>query len=215
MSRKKPRGYYVRGAFIATGSDEDVALQREDAAALPSKTALKARSSALQKLGVRLAALPPDAVGTLELPTRLVDAIEQLGRIHDFEGARRQRQFIGKLMRKLTDAEVAAVAESLERAEAGGAADTLLLHAAEDWRERLVASDDAVTGWVQQFPGCDVQRLRTLVRQARADAAARNPAQQGQPAGAAPRRGRAWRALHHLVRDAIAAANTPATEKSP
>ena len=206
MSGKKPRGYYVRGEFVATGSEEDAALRRAQAAGPPSKTELKARSSALQKLGVRLAALPPERVAELDLPTRLVDALTQLQDIHAFEGARRQRQYVGKLMRKLGDDDVAAIEETLDRVDAGGVQDTVLLHAAENWRERLLAGDAAVTEWVQQFPTADtIQHLRALVRQARADETKRAAEQAQQPAGTTVRHGRAWRELYQVLRTTLEA----------
>ena len=49
------------------------------------------------------------------------------------------------------------------------ARETALLHAAEQWRERLIASDEAVAQWINSFPGTDTQQLRALVRQARKD----------------------------------------------
>ena len=54
----------------------------------------------------------------------------------------------------------------------GSAKDTLALHETERWRDELVASDDALTRWAADFPGSDLQRLRSLVRAARKDAAA-------------------------------------------
>ena len=47
MSRKPRKGYYVRGQFVAEGSELDEELRREQLADGPSKTELKAQSAEL------------------------------------------------------------------------------------------------------------------------------------------------------------------------
>ena len=86
-------------------------------------------------------------------------------RITNFEGKRRQMQFIGKLMRKLDEATVAAIEEALKVQHQGSAKDTLRLHQAEQWRDRLIANDEALEAWLKLDPDTDLQHLRTLVRQ--------------------------------------------------
>jgi ribosome-associated protein len=41
----------------------------------------------------------------------------------------------------------------------------------ERWRDRLIGSDNAVADLATAYPGCDVQQLRTLVRNARREQA--------------------------------------------
>ena len=43
------------------------------------------------------------------------------------------------------------------------------------WRDRLIASDDAVTEFIAAHPDTDVQALRTLVRNARKEAQLAKP----------------------------------------
>lgn len=71
---------------------------QEDA---PSRSAKKRESTALQKLGEWLAKLKPEERAGLDLPADLLEALEQYGRMPDHESRRRQRQFIGRLMREL------------------------------------------------------------------------------------------------------------------
>ena len=199
MSRKPKKGYFVRGHFVAAGSELDQQLQRElRGSEDPSKTELKAQSTELQELGEALLTLRADLRAKVTVPDRLLDAVAELGRISSFEGKRRQRQFIGKLMRKLTDEEVQSIREALDIQRQGSAADAATLHAAEHWRERLVADDGAVTDWLAQFPATDTQQLRALVRQARKDHIA--PDARAVSEGQAPRQGRAFRELFQLVR---------------
>jgi ribosome-associated protein len=70
----------------------------------PSKSARKRDATALQELGVELAALPAAALDALDLPETLRDAVMELRRLKSHGAALRQRQYIGKLMRKI-DAE--------------------------------------------------------------------------------------------------------------
>jgi ribosome-associated protein len=192
MSRKPKKGYFVKGQFVAAGSELDQELQRElRGGDEPTKTELKAQSTELQDLGEALLKLRGDLRARLDLPERLEQALEELSRITNFEGKRRQSQFVGKLMRKLDEDEVQAIREALELQRQGANADAAALHAAEHWRERLVADDAAVTEWLSQFPATDTQQLRALVRQARKDHVASDARAVSE--GKAPRQGRAYR----------------------
>lgn len=102
-------------------------------------------------------------------------------------------QYIGKLMRGV-DAEP--IREAVAAMQLGQARDALALHEAERWRAELLASDDAIERWRAAHPAADLQRLRSLVRAARKDAAA-SPEQ---------RSGRAFRELFRFLRDQGAAA---------
>ena len=54
MARKFTKGYFVRGQFVAEGSELDEQLKRELHGEGPSKTDLKAQSAELQELGQQL-----------------------------------------------------------------------------------------------------------------------------------------------------------------
>ena len=204
MSRKPKRGYYVKGHFVAEGSELDVALKAELKGTHElSKTDLKREMDRLQALGEELLTLRANLLQGLSLPEKLVDALAEAKRITDFEGRRRQMQFIGKLMRQLEDDTLHAVEAALTVQREGSAEEKLALHQAEQWRNRLLASDDAVTEWldVERAAGIesDPQRLRALIRQARKD-------QQGQPhesLGAAQRHGKAYREIFQIVKTGL------------
>ena len=70
----------------------------------PSKTRLKREMHELQRLGQRLAGLPPAQLQRIELPELLREQIEMARRITAREALRRQLQYIGRLMRN-ADAE--------------------------------------------------------------------------------------------------------------
>lgn len=200
MSRKPKRGYYVRGQFVAEGSELDLELQAERTGGEPSKTELKKESTELQKLGEQLLTLRADLMERLQLPDKLLDALAELRRITNFEGRRRQLQFVGKLMRALDDETLQAARDALAEQQGGSARETLALHTAEKWRDDLIARPEALDEWIAQHPGTDVQQLRALVRQARKDGAlTADEISRGQ----APRRGRAYREIFQLVREGL------------
>lgn len=195
MPRKPKKGYFVRGQFIAEGSELDLELQRElRGGDGPSKTELKRESTGLQQLGEQLLGLRADLLEPLALPGQLVDALHAARRITDFEGRRRQLQFVGKLMRRLDAAALDAVRAALDAQRAPSARATGALHRAEAWRERLLADDAALGDWIAHHPGTDAQGLRALVRQARRDAQPDND-----KPGATARHGRSFRELFQLV----------------
>lgn len=198
MSRKPKKGYYVKGHFVAEGSELDLELQAERSGGEPSKTELKKESTELQKLGEALLTLRADLFERLELPENLVGALEELKRISNFEGRRRQLQYVGKLMRGLDEETRDAIRAALDEQRSGSAQQTLALHAAEKWRDDLIASDDALQSWLAAHPETDAQQLRALVRQARKDGA---PTQDDVSRGQAPRRGRAYREIFQIVRE--------------
>jgi ribosome-associated protein len=200
MSRKPKKGYFVKGHFVAEGSELDLELRAEQTGGEPSRTELKKESTELQKIGEELLTLRSDLFERLELPESLVTALADLKRISNFEGRRRQMQYVGKLMRGLDPETLQSVRDALDEQHGGSAQQTLALHAAEKWRDDLIASDDALDSWLQAHPDTDVQQLRALVRQARKDSA---PTQDEVSKGQAPRRGRAFREIFQIVRDRL------------
>ena len=198
MSRKPKKGYFVRGQFVAEGSELDLEFKRElKGTSDATRTDLKRASTELQKLGEDLLTLRTDLMARPDLSEKLVDAVAEAKRITNFEGKRRQMQYIGKLMRGLDDEQLGAVHAALNEQLNGSAEDNLRLHQAESWRERMVADDEAVGEWIAQFPGTDIQQLRSLVRQARKDAVPEKP-------GEAQRHGKAYREIFQLLREQLA-----------
>lgn len=191
MNNKTPKaikGYWSHGRFV---KPEEIAAEEVGP---PSKTQLKAEADEKQALGEALLTLRADLMARLDLPEKLLDAIAQAKKITNFEGKRRQMQFIGKLMRPLDTEPIRA---AIDEQKNGSAQLTLALHLAEQWRDKLIASDDALGGWLAEHPDTDAQQLRALVRQARKDAKPEKP-------GEAPRHGKSYREIFQLVREALA-----------
>ena len=201
MSRKLKKGYFVKGQFVAEGSELDLEYKRElkgtdDA----TRTDLKRESTELQKLGEDLLTLRAELMTRLALPEKLTEAVAEAKRISNFEGKRRQVQFIGKLMRKLEATQLDGIRTALIEQHTPSALETQTLHQAEIWRDRLVNEDDALGQWITLSPSTDSQQLRALVRQARKDAKPEKP-------GAAVRHGRAYRDIFQIVRGQLLGEN--------
>lgn len=166
----------------------------------PSKSQLKRDMDALQALGEELLTLPEKRVAALDLPEQLMDAIREGRRIvagTARSGKKRHLQLIGKLMRSV-DPEP--IREAVAEFKLGRAQDSLELHQAERWRERLVEDDNALQGFIDSFEAVDVQQLRSLIRAARKDRA-QAPEQ---------RNGRAWRELFQFIKGHLLAGKAAA-----
>ncbi|MBU6470969.1 MAG: DUF615 domain-containing protein, partial [Gammaproteobacteria bacterium] len=74
----------------------------------PSRSQLKREVEALQKLGEQLAELPEPQLAALSLPEKLHDAVTQARRITSHGALKRQRQYIGRLMRDVDAAPIRA-----------------------------------------------------------------------------------------------------------
>ena len=195
MSRKLKKGYFVRGEFVAEGSERDLELKRElKGTDEQSRTDLKRESTELQKLGEDLLTLRVDLIERLDVSEKLKDAVAEAKRITNFEGKRRQMQYIGKLMRTVDPEVLETMRSALVEQNSGSAQENLVLHLTETWRDRLLASEDAFGEWITRCPDTDTQQLRALIRQARKDAVPEKP-------GAAVRHGRAYRDIFQLVRE--------------
>jgi ribosome-associated protein len=204
MSRKPKKGYYVRGVFVAEGSELDLELKAELKGTEASRTELKRESEQLQKLGESLLTLRQDLMNGLALPEKLLEALAEAKRITNFEGKRRQMQYVGKLMRGLDDDDLQSIRDALEVQQKGSARDAMALHQAEKWRDDLISDEDALQRWLAQHPDTDTQQLRALIRQARKDV---QPTQDEISKGLAPRQGRAYREIFQLVKDHLTSAN--------
>jgi ribosome-associated protein len=130
----------------------------------PSKTKIKKQMHDLQDLGEKLTELSNAKLAELDLPERLVDAVREFKRINKFGAQRRQLQFIGKLMREVEPEPIIA---KLDAWSGVSVAHTAWLHRIEQWRDRLIEHDDALTQLLAAHPDADVQHLRGLIRNAR------------------------------------------------
>jgi len=122
--------------------------------------------NALQALGEALLNVAPARRAELDLPERLIEALDAAQRITAREARRRQLQFIGRLMR---DVDAAPIRTRLAQWADAPNAEKARLHALERWRERLLAEDDALDRLCAERPAADRARLATLVNAVHAE----------------------------------------------
>ncbi|MET0535021.1 MAG: ribosome biogenesis factor YjgA [Steroidobacter sp.] len=131
----------------------------------PSKSARKRQSDDLQSLGEALIQLPAAELDALPLPEQLRDAVELAQRITAHGGLYRQKQYIGKLMRKI-DAEP--IREAMTARRDRERIEALRFHRIEQWRDKLLSEGtEAVTTLQAEFPNIDAKAIRTLTERAR------------------------------------------------
>jgi ribosome-associated protein len=131
----------------------------------PSKSARKRHSTDLQSLGEALIELSPAELDALPLPEQLRDAVDLAKRITAHGGLYRQKQLIGKLMRKI-DAEP--IREAMTARRDRERVEALRFHRIEQWRDKLLTEGvDAVARLQAEFPSIDGAALRSLTERAR------------------------------------------------
>ncbi len=156
----------------------------------PSKSQVKREAHAAQALGVGLAELDAEALDRLPITDRLRDAVDQLKATRSRGAAKRQRQYIGRLMR---EEDVEAIEAALQGLDPNSPENQRRQMQAEAWRDALIEDAEAITRFVDSYPAVDVQHLRQLQRGARAESAREEY-------------GKASRALFLEVREVIEAA---------
>ncbi len=127
----------------------------------PSKSERKRQALRAQALGRRLTELSTAELATVPLPEPLRDAVTAHGRMAKKEARRRQLQFIGRLMR---DADEPAIQRAVDAVDHTSAQQKYRHRRLETWRDRLLEEPAAVTAYVAEHPGTDVQALRRLLR---------------------------------------------------
>ncbi|MCH7981796.1 MAG: DUF615 domain-containing protein [Proteobacteria bacterium] len=101
----------------------------------PSKSQKKRMQTALQDLGEQLIGLSDEKLASLSLDERLNYAIQEARRMKSHEAKRRQKQYIGKLMRDVDQEPIHALLSSLQGDDRR---QKRIFANAERWRDRLV-----------------------------------------------------------------------------
>lgn len=134
----------------------------------PSKSALKRRMHALQKLGETLVSLSEKQLGKMPIENdRLLEAIREARAIRSHSALRRHLQLIGKLMRDIDAEPIQSALGAMDRQRQGGVdAFHRLEHLRDEVLEAGVDGAELVTG---RWPQADRQQLRQLILQHQRD----------------------------------------------
>lgn len=163
-------------------------MNTDDLPETTSRSQIKREAEALQELGEKLIALPAKQLAQIPLPDSVRAAIMQARHITSRGGLRRQRQYVGRLMRDLDPAPIYAKLAELRGDDRVSRA---RFQNAEHWRSRLLAGG---AGVIEEFlanhPQADRSHLRQLVTEAAREA------DEGRP----PRHARElFRYIHELI----------------
>ena len=138
-----------------------------------SKSQKKRDCDALQRISDKLLKLKPDELALIDLPADLEDALNEAHRIHSNSALKRQRQYLGKIIRSCDSEKIE---KQLNTVIHRNDTNTAQFKKIERWRDRLIDNDTQVLGEIiQQHPALDRQHVHNLVRQAAKEESANKP----------------------------------------
>lgn len=130
----------------------------------PSKSQLKRDSQHLIDVGEEILKLSHEEINSLHLPDELDEAIATALKIKSRSGLKRQRLYIGKLLRSI-DSE--AIEAQLRKIQHRHDTNTAHFKRLERWRDSLIDNDKATLGEViAYYPEIDRQHINQLIRAA-------------------------------------------------
>jgi ribosome-associated protein len=142
----------------------------------PSKTQVKRDCHHLVDIGDDILKLKKEEIESLELPAELEGAIITALKIKSRSGLKRQRLYIGKLLRSI-DNEI--IEKQLRKIQHQHDTNTAHFKRLEKWRDSLIDNDKQALGEViAYFPQIDRQHINQLIR------AAHQEKQRGKPPAA-------------------------------
>ena len=138
-----------------------------------SKSQRKRDCESLQKISDRLLKLKPDELALIDLPDELENALQEAHQIHSNSALKRQRQYLGKIMRSCDSEKIE---QQLNAVIHRNDTNTAQFKKFEQWRDRLLAIDKQVLGEIiMQLPELDRHHVHNLVRQAARETATGKP----------------------------------------
>lgn len=130
----------------------------------PNKTQIKRECDHLLDMGDVILSLKLEEIDSLELPSDLEAAIHTALKIKSRSGLKRQRQYIGKLLRNI-DSE--AIELQIKKIQHRHDTNTAQFKRLERWRDDLIANDKkALDEIIARFPEIDRQHMNQLIRSA-------------------------------------------------
>ena len=130
----------------------------------PNKTRIKRECDHLIDLGDDILSLKPEEIDSLDLPADLEVAINTALKIKSRSGLKRQRQYIGKLLRNLDHEDIESQLKKIQHRHDTNTAQFKRL---ERWRDDLIANNkETLNEIISRFPEIDRQHINQLIRSA-------------------------------------------------
>ena len=130
----------------------------------PSKSQLKRDSLHLTDVGEEILKLKAEDRHSLELPDEIEEAFVTALKIKSRSGLKRQRQYIGKLLRSIDSEDIESRLKKIQHSH-----DTNTAHfkRLEKWRDELIENNkDTLNEVITRFPQVDRQHLNQIIRAA-------------------------------------------------
>lgn len=129
-----------------------------------SKSQIKRECDALTELGTELIALTDSQIKTIPMSDSLFAAVMEAKNIRKYSAMKRQRQYVGKLIRK-EDWET--IQQHLNRLKEPLQQNNARFKKMEQWRDRMLADgDSAVNAFIGEYHDADRQKLRQMAKNA-------------------------------------------------
>lgn len=132
-----------------------------------SRTDIKKAAQAVTDLGVQISEMTETEILKLQLPQEFTDAVLMLKSMDKGPALKRQRMFVGKLLRQ-NEPLIIEIKAKLEEIEAKKKQQNAHFHQLEKWRDRLVDEGDSALGeLLNLYPQIDRQQMRQWIRNAK------------------------------------------------
>lgn len=143
---------------------DDQYLDDDESGLGPSKSQIKRDCLRLTDLGDEILKLKVEDIQSLDMPDELEQAVSIALKIKSRSGLKRQRQYIGKLLRSMDSDEIET---QLRKIQHRHDTNTAAFKRLEKWRDRLIDNDKtALSEVIAFFPGIDRQYINQLMRSA-------------------------------------------------
>lgn len=153
----------------------------QDEEEIKSKTQVKQEMHDLQDLGKAISELPKAVYKSIDVPDALDEAIQTLARIKNWNAQKRQLQYIGRVMRELSDEELKNLQQAFNDYEIGRKKLNREFQQLEKTRELLIAGDqEKIQSLLEEYPNIERQQLMQTIRAAQKEHKKNNAAAQGQ-----------------------------------
>ncbi|QRN40743.1 MAG: DUF615 domain-containing protein [Neisseriaceae bacterium] len=153
-----------------------------------SKTKIKQEMNALQALGKRLTTLSIAERRKLSIPDFLEEAIQDYSKIKSNGAKRRQLQFIGRLMKELSQGNVQVITTYFSILDGNNQSYNAYIKRLEITRNALISNEGTLTEFLYQHPNVESSYLRTLIRNCKKESSDHKPS-------------RAYREIFKLLRE--------------
>jgi len=132
-----------------------------------SRTQIKKAAQAVVDMGVQLSEMTLNDIKKLSLPAKVEEAVLMLKNMDKGPAIKRQRLYLGKLLRQNEDY-IIEIKDKLAEKELKAKQQNAYFHQLERWRDRMVEEgDDALNEFMEKFAHADRQQLRQWIRNAK------------------------------------------------